>query len=89
MLGDLRFELREVLLQLVDLLQALDRLRRRVGVFRAGDDAGVAQAVEQLLALLDEADLLLAVQSKLRIHPFERGEVDADLLRQLAGVPAS
>ena len=41
---------------------------------------------EELLALLDEADLLLPVQPELRVEPLERCQVHPDLLRQLADV---
>ena len=52
----------------------------------AAHDARAAQSFEQLVPLLDDADLLLAVQLELCVQPLERRQVDADLLGQLAGV---
>ena len=83
---ELRLELGEVGLELVDLLQSLDHLRRGVRVLRPGNRVRIVETFEKLLALLDEANLLLAVQPQLRVHALERGEVDADLLRQLSRV---
>ena len=79
-------QLRKVALQLVKLFQPLEHLRRRIGILGARDVGRVLEAFRQLLALLDEAQLLLAVEPQLRVHPFQRREVDADLLRELAGV---
>ena len=82
---ELRLELGEVGLELVDLFQPLDHLRGGVRVLRPGNRVGIVETFKKLLALLDEADnLLLAVQPQLRVHALERGEVETHLLRELS-----
>ena len=86
LLGELRFRLRQLLLRISSIF-----FRRSMpsGETSLAPDVArattlrVAQPVEQLVALLDDADLLLAVQPELGVQPLEGGEVDADLLRQL------
>ena len=57
------------------------------GALAGGRIKGDRQTVAQLLAILQKLQLAFPIEAKLRVQSFEGGQIDIDLLRQLAVMP--
>ena len=75
------FEQLEILFHELDSIGPGVRHRRALASDRITSDG---QAVGQLLAIFQKLELAFAVEAKLCVQPFERRQIDVDLLRQLA-----